>query len=229
MRLFYALLVSCGAFLTACSLPQRLDDGASAPSRPPSSRTAPPAGGALHKELILGMLDQGQYYAALAHVQEQQNQFGKTAELRWLEAESRRHLGMDRIAETLYRSLLRTDYAAQSHRGLGLLLAKTDLARAVEQLQQAVQRRPSDALMRNDLGYALMMAGRYQEALPQLATAVELDPGGVKGLNNLVLLLLLTRDETRAHSVAVEGGMSPAAMADLRRQAQVLRSKTPRP
>lgn len=222
--------------LAACSGPQRLDEGGGA-FRPSATGARAvqrdsdedEAGRLVHSDLILGMLAQRQYYAALAHIEEQKNQLGATPELRWLEAEARRRLGQSQTAETLYRGLLRSDYAAQAYHGLGLLYASRDLRNAVQQLQQAVQRRPTDAEMRNDLGYALMMAGRYQEALPQLATAVELDPNGDKARNNLIVLLLLTRDEAGAKRVADQSGVSAKSLAALRKQAQSLALKVQKP
>lgn len=221
------ILVSLLALsVAACATPQRRDDGDSSP--PSTLRGAPAesaAGRSIHVELVQGMLKQKKYYAALAHVQELQNQNGATPELRYLEAEARRALGQVKSAETLYRGLLRSDYAAEAYQGLGLLYAPSNLPLAVQQLQQAVQRRPADAGMRNDLGYALTVAGRYQEALPQLATAVELAPQDPQALNNLVVLLLVTRDEAGAKKMAAQGGIGPEALDALRRQAKALAQK----
>lgn len=82
--------------------------------------------------------------------------------------------------------------------------------------------------MRNDLGYALMLAGRYQDAMPQLATAVELDPAGGQGLNNLIVLLILTRDEAGVRRLTSQGGVSAEMLAGLRKQAQTIAAR-PRP
>jgi Flp pilus assembly protein TadD len=214
------------AALSACALPQtRGDDGS---VRPPSEMRGggeSADGRSMHMDLVQGMLKQKKYYAALAHVQELQVQNGNTPELRYLEAEARRALGQVKAADALYRGLLRSEYAADAYRGLGLLYASSNLPFAVQQLQQAVQRRPSDARMRNDLGYALMVAGRYQEALPQLATAVELAPEDSQGLNNLVILLLITRDEAGAKKMAAQGDIGPEALDALRRQARQLAAR----
>lgn len=190
---------------------------------PQETRGEQEAGQAMHDDLIQGMLAQKKYYAALAHVQQQQAQNGDTPQLRWLEAEARRNLGQWRVAEELYKSLLSTPYVAQGRHGLGLLYSRTDLKAAVWQLQQAVQRRPTDPEMRNDLGYALMVAGRFAEALPQLATAAELDPDGSRSRNNLIVLLLLTHDEAGVRRIARESGLTPDALAGLRKQAAAFR------
>lgn len=176
----------------------------------------------VHTDLIRGMLRQQQYYAAVAHIEAQVRENGPTDELRLLEADARRRLGQTAAAQAIYRDLLRTTFAAQAYHGLGLTNVQTDLRTAVWQLQQAVQRRPTDTEMRNDLGYALMLAGQHSAALPQLATAVELETGtgSKKARHNLVLLMIVTGDEPAVKKLAQEAELTAAALADLRRQAQ---------
>lgn len=185
----------------------------------------------VHVDLIRRMLDQSQYYAALAHVQAQVRETGGSEELRLLEAEARRKLGQRDAAMAIYRDLLKTRYVAEAYHGLGLSNVQAQLSTAVWQLQQAVQRRPASVEMRNDLGYALMLAGRYAEALPEMATAVELEAGagrlgGERARNNLVLLMLVSGDEAGAQRVVRQSGMPEETLAGLRRQAQDLRSRT---
>lgn len=217
------------ASASGCALPHRLDapsDFAS-PSRGRSeAERESEAGREVYGELIRRMLAQRQYYAALAHVQEQRRSSGPTDELTLLEADARRSLGEDAAAERLYRDLLRSDFAGPAYHGLGLLYARRDLEQSVQLLRQAVQRRPTDVTARNDLGYALMMSGRYREALPELATAIELDPRSDKARNNLIVLLLASGDEARARHVASEARLGKDALAGLRRQAQSLARST---
>lgn len=179
----------------------------------------------VHAELIRGMIDSGQYYAAIAHVQAQVQQGGGTPQLQLFEAEARRRLGQTSEAQAIYRELLKSrDYQADAYYGLGLISAKTDLRTGVWQLQQAVQRRPADPDMRNDLGYALILSRRYSEALNELATAVELEAGRPesKARNNLVLLMIVTGDEPAVQRLVRETGMSPDTLSGLRRRAQSL-------
>lgn len=192
--------------------------GAEIPTDTPASQRQ------VHVDLIRKMLDQEQYYAALAHIQGQVRESGGNDELRLLEADARRKLGQRVEAQAIYRELLKTRYAAEAYHGLGLTNVKADLRVAVWQLQQAVQRRPTNAQMRNDLGYALMMAGRHAEALPELATAVELESGSgsAKARTNLILLMLVTGDEAAVRRLVQQSGMSDADLAGLRRQAQSL-------
>jgi Flp pilus assembly protein TadD len=185
----------------------------------------------VHVELIRGMIDSGQYYAAIAHVQAQVQQGGTTRQLQLLEAEARRRLGQTGEAQALYRELLKSpEFQADAYYGLGLISARTDLRTGVWQLQQAVQRRPADPDMRNDLGYALMLARRYREALNELATAVELEAGRPesKARNNLVLLMIVTGDEPAVQRLVRETGMSPETLSGLRRRAQSLAAPAPK-
>lgn len=204
--------------LGACAGPTRagesFDDGVRVPDRSDN--------GVVHTDLIRGMLAKHQYYAALAHIEDQKRVYGSTRELKLLEAEARRKLGQSAEAEVLYKQLQGTQYDADAEHGLGLLYAGRNLNSAVQHLKLAVQRRPTDAVFRNDLGYALMVSRRYKEALTELATAVELDQSDSLSRNNLITLLLLTKDETRARQVARESGISDDELATLRRKAQTL-------
>lgn len=216
-----ALLAVLGLALGACASSgsrQQLDRmvAAEIPDDSPAAQRK------IHTDLIRGMLRQQQYYAALAHIEAQMRESGANAELRLLEAEARRRLGQVAQAQALYRDLLRTNYAAEAYHGLGLTNVSTDLRTAVWQMQQAVQRKPTDTDMRNDLGYALMLAGQHGAALTQLATAVELEAGtgSRKARHNLILLMIVRGDEPAVRKLAAEAQLSEAALAEMRRQAQ---------
>ena len=177
----------------------------------------------LHLDLVRGMMAQQQYYAALAHIQEQRARGYDSNEIRLLEAEAQRKLKRDAEAERLYRQLLTTALAADAYHGLGLLFAGRDPDQSIANLRRAVQKKPAAAAMRNDLGYALMLSGRYPEALPELATAAELAPEQTQNTNNLVLLLILMNDETSVKRVAADAGIGSDRLTELRQQAQNLK------
>jgi len=73
-----------------------------------------------------------------------------------------------------------------------------------------------------------MLARRYPDALPEMATAVELDPSSDKARNNLLILMILMRDERSVQRIVRESNIDSATLAKLRRQAEILVS-TPRP
>lgn len=179
----------------------------------------------LYADLIRGMIEQQNFYAALAHIQEQQRLQGSTPELRYLEAETRRRLGQLDAAETLYSGLLRSSLAGAAYHGLGLLYADRDARRSIGYLQEAARRQPTHAQTRNDLGYALAVAGDHPAALVELATAVELDPASDKARNNLALLLMLSGDEDGVQRIVRETAMTADAVQRLRQQASALKHR----
>lgn len=178
----------------------------------------------IHTDLIRGMLDQAQYYAALAHIDEQRNRFGERPELEILRAEALARIGDRNGAEAAYQKLLRGPYAAQAHHGLGLLYADLVPSAALGHLSRAARLAPTDARIRNDYGYALLRAGRLDEAERELATAVQLAPGTPRYAANLVLALLVKGQAQRALDVARDAGLSEEALAALRLQAQRVRT-----
>lgn len=214
-----ALLVGCGADGGL----RRLDEpvGQRLPERAPADADA----AALYTGAVRALMQQGQFYAALAHLQEDRRSRGDSAELRLLEADCRRNLGENAAAATLYRGLAGTAFAAQAHHGLGRILsAEGDLPRGIEQLRRASALRPTDVDIRNDLGYALMKSGRYAEARTELATAAELAPGEAKSRNNLLILLMLMRDEAAVRRIVERTQVDAPLLARLRQQAQSLQS-----
>jgi Flp pilus assembly protein TadD len=184
---------------------------------------------ALYLDAVRSLMAQGQFYAALAHIQEDRRAHGDSPELRLLEADARRNLGQPREAEVLYRGLLNGPQAGAAKHGLGRLYASRDLATAIRYLREASLLRPTDVDVRNDLGYALMQAGRYREAKPELATAAELAPNEAKGRNNLLILLILMRDEAAVRRIADQSGLDATALARLRAQAQSLKQNANSP
>ncbi|GAC1628226.1 MAG: hypothetical protein NVS9B10_17940 [Nevskia sp.] len=178
----------------------------------------------LRVDVIRGLLDKGQYYAALAHIEEQKRS-AETMELIFLEAEVRRHLGQRAQSEALYRKLLGSAAEGQAYHGLGLLLASSDIEVAIRNLRSAAERLPTDVEIRNDLGYALMEVGRYTEALPELSTAAELAPTQLKSRNNLIILMLLTGNQAGLAQLSQQAGTTPETMKQLREQAQSIRNQ----
>lgn len=214
--LLVTLVCASMSMLGACAGPTRVGGGSNVRERNSADDEV------VHTDLIRGMLAKRQYYAALAHIDEEKRSSGSTRELKLLEAEARRQLGQGPQAEKLYKDLLKTEYDGEAEHGLGLIYAGRDLNIAVQHLRLAVQRRPTEGTFRNDLGYALMVSGRYKEALPEFATAVELNQNDQLSRNNLITLLLVTKDENRAKQVARDSGVSDDELAGLRRKAQSL-------
>lgn len=209
------------ALLSACGVPRSVDR-VGLPGDSASAETGDIGG--VHTDLIREMLAQQQYYAALAHIEEQRNRLGNRDDLEVLRAEALARLGDRDGAESAYQGLLRGRFAAEAHHGLGLLYVETEPGTAIRHLERAVGLRPTSARMRNDLGYALMRAGRLGAAQRQLATAVELDPGNRRWANNMVLLLLVQRQDAAAGRMARQAGIDEQLLDRLRREAVRLRA-----
>lgn len=207
--------------LAACALPRPINQIESEIDGPSQSEKLE----AVHTDLIRSMLNQAQYYAALAHIEDQENQRGPRPELNLLKAEALSMLGERPRAEQLYQRLLNSRFAGEAHHGLGLLYAQVDPRSAVGHLQQAVERRPTHAGFRSDLGYALLRLRQWPAARQQLSTAVELEPNVQKWRNNL-LLVVMVQGDSRAIA-QLSAGVPPATLDALRRQAASLAQQSP--
>ncbi len=202
--------------LTACAVVPDSADEAALRERPQQP--------AVHADLVQSMLAQDQNYAALAHIEElEANGRADAEQLRWLRAMAQYKLGELDASERNYRRLLAGRYAGQAWHGLGLIAARRDLAESVTYFNRAVAVRPTDAQVRNDLGYTLMLAGRLTEARHHLATATELNPNAVQAQNNLVLSFLLEDQQREALSLARSFELDAAQLRQLQAESQVMR------
>jgi tetratricopeptide (TPR) repeat protein len=194
-----------------------------------SEAASPPAASeGLHLDLVKRLVDRGACRAALAHLDARAPGAAEPDEAHLLRAECRRKLGDSEAAREGYEALLGTPLAAQAHRGLGLLAAASQrLPEAVEHLETARRLAPTDARIRNDLGYALLRLGREDEAREELATAVEL--AGVDSLaaRNLVLLLLTVGDDATASQLSARAGLQEEELGEIRARAELLRDARP--
>jgi len=222
----FAIIVMSAA-LSACSLPGgHSDPNAPATANDGLSDTAAKRNN-VHLSLIRDMISRGQYYAALAHIEDEKKSVGPDdVQLRLLEADTRRELGQVDQARTLYESLMRTSMQGQAEHGIGLLYARQgQMDKAISSLRQAVDALPTDVDIRNDLGYALMQAGRYDQAMPQLSTAAELAPNQLRSRNNLIILMYLMGNDAAAMKLAQRSGLDAQSLARLRQDARNIQSQ----
>lgn len=208
----------CGVLLgllTACTMaPRNVEDLA----RPEQQRV-------LHGELVHDMLAQGRSHAALAHLEELRRQQGKlTADQRLLRAEAHYRIGELGEASADYTQLLQTTLAGQAWHGLGRIHTPTDLRKALQAYNNALEQRPTDAAIRNDLGYALLLGGRVLDACRHLRTAHELDPQQARIIANLLLCeAALGRHDEVERMMQVQG-FTPAERQQHQRQYEQLRA-----
>ncbi|MES2684424.1 MAG: tetratricopeptide repeat protein [Pseudomonadota bacterium] len=202
------------------------------PPREPSEQ-AQASEATLYLDAVRELIGQGQYYAAIAHIQEDRRKHGDTIELRLLEADARRNLKQNKTSETLYQSVIRggadSSLAAKARHGLGLLYAPVNLVAAIKELREATRLKPTNADFRSDLGFALMQARRFAEARVELATANELAPENVAARNNLLILLYVQGEDAAAQRLAGYTRTDPALLARLKTQAQSFKTSKPAP
>lgn len=185
----------------------------------------------LYLEAVRALIGQGQFYAAIAHIQEDRRIYGDTPELRLLEADARRNLKQNKTSEALYQSVLRSapngPLAGKARHGLGLLYAGVDLNASLRELREATKLRPTDAAIRSDNGYALMQARRFAEARVELATAHELAPDNIAARNNLLILLFVQGEDAAANRLAAQTQVDAGLLARLKAQAQSFKAAKP--
>lgn len=148
-------------------------------------------------QLTMGLIQQrvksGEFYAALAQIQSLPSNNAHVAIQR---ADVLRRLGRPEAA-AWYNALRKGCEAGLAEHGLGLLAAEQGhMSEALTHLMIAARLVPSNAEIRNDLGYVRMALNQDDQAEFELRTAAELAPDDKRPLFNLVLLTLVHRDMT---------------------------------
>lgn len=224
-RLFSAALVLLLLTSPGCALRNGATAGNEAKPVASGKAQATEEDKELHIRLVQEMLDKKLYHAALAHLQAMENQGKLTLDARYLRAEALRRIGRLTESRALYRSLLDSSMAGLAHHGLGLIAAENndDLEAAILHFRTATELRPVDSRIRNDLGYALLLRGAFDEAEFQLNTAMELGGDDKRTRRNLLLLMMARGDMAEAERFAAQAAIDPAETAGLRGRAWQLR------
>lgn len=173
------------------------------------------------KQTYLGLITQmqqaNQWYAALAHTEAFERQYGGSAQIRLLRADALRNTGQTLPAESEYRALLgEPDSATQAraHRGLGLLHAsQRSYAQAVAQLERARQLNPIDADLLSDLAYTHMLDGQLGAAALPILQAAQLAPNNARVQLNLALYWLASGAQEKATQLLQRLRQPPARNA----------------
>lgn len=143
-------------------------------------------------DLVDSLTERSQSYAALARLESE----GLHTEQHWLRY-ANLLAATDQLAraEEVFRSLVVACRSADAYHGLGRVYIKQSwLEQGLEQLAEARKREPSSGKIRNDFGYALLLAGRREDAAFELRTAFELANGEGAVRQNLAAAYLLTED-----------------------------------
>lgn len=179
----------------------------------------------MYLELVNKMVAQGQFYGAVANLDQLEKSTPASPQTIFLRAEALRGIGQQAAAEKQYRLLLDGCMAGNGLHGLGLLATEAGrLEQAEDYLVLACRERPVDANAHNDLGMVLLLRGRHQEAHDEFMTAIELDRGNRLPVENLVVLMLMEQQDTQARQLAEARGLSAQDMERLRQRALKLKS-----
>lgn len=155
----------------------------------------------------------------------------QTPRARLLRADASRKVGRSNDARSLYQALLGSCVRGQAHHGMGLLLAGLhEDADSLKHLQLARELMPTEAQVRNDLGYALLLRRDLVGARYEFMTAMELAPDFTKPKHNLYMIAALQNDEGLRQSLAKQGGFDASTEARLQESARQLpRIPAPQP
>ncbi|KDM90122.1 tetratricopeptide repeat protein [Photobacterium galatheae] len=150
--------------------------------------------------MVKQQMDQGQYYLALAALDEL-NEDGLS--VRMMRANSYRKLGKWDEATRLYQEMVSTCLAGEAYHGLGLIASyQGQMNAAMNWMQKAAKAAPVQADVRNDLGFLLLVTGQDQKARDELMTALELNPTHPNAAKNLWFILLKNNQKQAAASLA---------------------------
>ncbi|WP_295856618.1 tetratricopeptide repeat protein [uncultured Xylophilus sp.] len=224
------VLLAVLAALAGCTAAPKSGYGLAPADRAPPAAAEPPAvpadGRGPYLALVARMQEQGLWYASLAHLDALEQRHGAGDDSTALRADALRQTGRAADSAALYRRLTQSSTdAAAGWRGLGLLAAADgDFNQAAEHLDKARQRLPTDALLLSDLGYALLRAGRLDDARMPLMQARELRPDHPKVAANLALYLLVRQQAAPAETLMAEQRMTGPVRAGIRAEARRLRA-----
>lgn len=158
---------------------------------------------------------EGRYYAALAGLDTLHSDLPT---YRLVRADLLRNLGQYQQADSLYQALESTCLQGQALYGQGLDAAwQGHLSQALTLLASATRVLPTDADLRNDYGFMLLMSGQTDAARAQLMTALELEADHRQAARNLWFLLLQQQDEAGAQALARRFGWQAQDLAQMRR------------
>lgn len=178
-----------------------------APAALPAQSVAPITGRdaqsrALYLSLIEDLRRSGKAHAALAHLDAFDRQFPRAPDAAILRGDCLVDLKDYAAATAVYRGLLTGPQAAAAHAGLGRVEAlNARWSAAADHYAQAVAVAPTATTYLNDLGFALLNAGRTADALFRLRQAAELAPGDTRVRGNLALALAASGDAAGARQM----------------------------
>lgn len=179
----------------------------------------------LHRSLIGQMIDQGSWYAALAHSDAYDQQWGEDTQSRLLRAHALRLTGQLPEAEKRYAALRDTDVRAQALHGLSQIAAQRGQWKNAESLlSEAIRLQPLDARLYNDQGLVQTLLNKPQEAFSALRKSQELDPNRIQASANLALYAAVFNEEPIFKAMAAKLNWQDSDALAVRSQAARIRA-----
>jgi Flp pilus assembly protein TadD len=164
---------------------------------------------ASYAAMIGQMQREGLWFASLAHIDALDAQWKPSEQSRLLRADALRQTGKKVESAALYKQLLSGQHAARALHGMGLLAASEgNFNEAIAHMEIARKRAPTDALLLNDLGYALMQTNRGADAGFPLKQAAQLEPKNPRIQSNLALYLVVFGEAREALAWMNQSAMS---------------------
>lgn len=174
-------------------------------------------------DVVRKLMQQGQLYAALAHLDSLE---ADDLQVQYLRAEALRQSRRYDEAEPVYQRLLGSCLNGEANHGLGLIAGRQgDIDKAEGLLEQAAKLLPIDPRIRNDFGYVLLLKGQYLLAQREFMTAIELDNDSLRAKSNLIVLYFLQNKNDRATNYAKKAGLDSALLSDLRQEAEQIKKQ----
>lgn len=143
-------------------------------------------------DLIDRYMKKNKYYAALAHLEQE----AEPSQEHWLKkGQLLAKTGQLEDSKKVFLALAEQCNSAGGFHGMGMVSIKQkNYGQSLEYLKKAMFLDPASESIRNDLGYALMLNGKYQEATVQLRTALELGYQDGPAKQNLAAAYILSGD-----------------------------------
>jgi Flp pilus assembly protein TadD len=162
---------------------------------------------ALYLQLIHQVRADGRPRAAIAYLDDFDRQYPNDLDARLLRVNSLLDLGQVDQAETVLGTLARSPASAGLSAARGhVWAARGEWAKAVPFYSEAAAANPTEPMLKNALGYALLRIRNIGGAIEQLRAAADIAPGDEVIRNNLVLALILAGSKAQADQMLAAVG-----------------------
>lgn len=170
-------------------------------------------GHGLELSIARDLHQQGRSRSALAHLEVLSLPY---PDAKLLQADALRLTGKLDASDEIYQGLSTSCLSASAYRGRALnAVERKQVRQALALMTQARQASPTDADIRNDLGYLMMLDGNPTAAAEEFLTALELNQNHANAAQNLVLLYLQRGQQADAYRAAETYGVHAASLSAL--------------